>query len=355
MNNRLFIAGVMLTFGLLITLPASALTGGCEAQGLFTGDATFDWSPEQNVVGNTQALPSQLTGNAYQIVCSCDGKKNVALYYFVRSTLAKAGKLTNYYQLNEHLDILTEVNDIPGATGITPRNTNLIKEVGAYRAGNSKGGICLDDPVEQRAAPSTVGSTTTLTLYVTKPFLGELIIPDTHVASVQAAWSDSSSTPNQSVLKDIAELHIQGRITVPQNCKINQGDVIQVNLGTINAMRFTTKDRMPEGYRQVEFDITYDCGDTSMIKNSMSMRVDGADVASQYVLVARRRSSDNVPDVGITMNSEGNNVPFSNGFISIDQSGKGSAHMRAYPVNLVGGPLEPGKFRGTATITVTVQ
>ncbi len=98
--------------------------------------------------------------------------KNVALFYFVSSTLAKAGKLTNYYQLNEYLDILTEVNDIPGATGITPRNTNLIKEVGAYKAGNSKGGICLDDPEEQRAAPSTVGSTTTLTLYVTKPFFG---------------------------------------------------------------------------------------------------------------------------------------------------------------------------------------
>lgn len=355
MNNRLFIAGVMLTFGLLISHPASALTGGCEAQGLFTGDATFDWSQEQNVVGNTQALPSQLNGNAYQIVCSCDGKKNVALFYFVSSTLTKAGKLTNYYQLNEYLDILTEVNDIPGATGITPRNTNLIKEVGAYRAGNSKGGICLDDPEEQRAAPSTVGSTTTLTLYVTKPFLGELIIPDTHVASVQAAWSDSSSTPNRSVLKDIAELHIQGRITVPQNCKINQGDVIQVNFGSINAMRFTTKSQMPEGYKPVEFDITYDCGDTSTIKNNMEMVIDGADVASQYVLVARRRSSDNVPDVGITMVHGGNNIPFIKGMISVDQSGRGSAHMSAYPVNLVGGPLEPGQFRGTATINIIVQ
>ncbi|EEZ4380873.1 fimbrial protein [Escherichia whittamii] len=355
MKSSIFLAGATLAVGLLTAAPASALTGGCEAQGLFTADASFDWSKEQNVVATTQILPSPLTGNAYQIECSCDGKKNVGLFYFVTSALAKAGKELNYYQLNDNLDILTEVNDIPGATAVTPRNTRLIQEVGGYKAGNAKGGVCSADPAAQRAAPKTVGSNTRLTLYVTKPFLGELIIPDTHIASIQAAWSDSASTPNRNVLKDIAELHVQGRITVPQDCKINQGDVIQVDLGFIGANRFTTKDQMPEGYRPVEFDITYDCGDTSTIKNDLEMVIDGAEVANQRVLIARRRSSDNVPDVGIRIIHDSNSIPFINGQIKIDQSGRGSAHLSAYPVNLVGGVLEPGKFRGTATITVIVK
>uniref|UniRef100_UPI001C12F753 fimbrial protein n=1 Tax=Stenotrophomonas maltophilia TaxID=40324 RepID=UPI001C12F753 len=64
--------------------------------------------------------------------------------------------------------------------------------------------------------------------------------------------------------------------------------------------KFTTRNAMPDGFTPVDFDITYDCGDTSKIKNSLQMRIDGTTgVVDQYNLVARRRSSDNVPDVGI--------------------------------------------------------
>ncbi|ELV3684117.1 fimbrial protein, partial [Escherichia coli] len=39
----------------------------------------------------------------------------------------------------------------------------------------------------------------------------------------------------------------------------------------------------------------------------------------------------------------------------VDPSGHGTVNMRAWPVNLVGGELETGKFQGTATITVIVR
>lgn len=346
------------TITLLFLAPAYAVTGTCEAQGLFTGDATNDWTQEQNVTGSAQEIPAPLVGNAYQIECGCAANNTVNIYYNVVSALAKAGQLSGYYQLNNHLDIKTEVNDIPDATAVTPLNNKIIKENGSYKAGNTKGSVCRDDPPETRAAPVTIGTNTTLTLYVSKPFLGELVIPDTHIASIQAGWSNSSSAPNINALTDIAELHVQGSITVPQDCKINQGDTIQVDLGFINAGHFTTKNEMPEGYTPVTFDITYDCGDTSKIKNNMEMIIEGDDVASQYVLVARRRSSDNVPDVGIRMSntSEGNiNIPFIKGFISIDPSGRGSTRMQAYPINLVGGKLQPGQFHGKATITIEVK
>ncbi|GDW45554.1 fimbrial-like adhesin protein [Escherichia coli] len=105
--------------------------------------------------------------------------------------------------------------------------------------------------------------------------------------------------------------------------------------------------------------ITYDCGDTSKIKNSLQMRIDGTTgVVDQYNLVARRRSSDNVPDVGIRIENLGGgvaNIPFQNGILPVDPSGHGTVNMRAWPVNLVGGELETGKFQGTATITVIVR
>lgn len=71
---------------------------------------------------------------------------------------------------------------------------------------------------------------------------------------------------------------------------------------------------MPDGFTPVDFDITYDCGDTSKIKNSLQMRIDGTTgVVDQYNLVARRRSSDNAPDVGIRIENLGGgvaNIPF---------------------------------------------
>ncbi len=81
-------------------------------------------------------------------------------------------------------------------------------------------------------------------------------------------------------------------------------------------------------------------------------------VVDQYNLVARRRSSDNAPDVGIRIENLGGgvaNIPFQNGILPVDPSGHGTINMRAWPVNLVGGELETGKFQGTATITVIVK
>ena len=82
-------------------------------------------------------------------------------------------------------------------------------------------------------------------------------------------------SPSTGDFHDLVKLSIQGNLTAPQSCKINQGDVIKVNFGFINGQKFTTRNAMPDGFTPVDFDITYDCGDTSKIKNSLQMRIDG--------------------------------------------------------------------------------
>lgn len=96
------------------------------------------------------------------------------------------------------------------------------------------------------------------------------------------------------------------------------------------------------------------------MKNDMEMRIDGDDVVEQYTLVARRREGDNVPDIGVRMaRIDGGggiiNIPFTNGLMSIDASGRGAVSLRAWPINLLGGTPAPRKFSGTATITVIVK
>ncbi|MDM3403169.1 fimbrial protein [Citrobacter sp. Cb019] len=338
--------------------PVYAENGSCAAAGRFNADVSSDWTQAQNVAGTSLELPTPLSGGAYQIDCDCGAGSKVALFYTVTSALPKIGQLSGFYHLNDNLDIKTEVDDIPGATAVLPTNRDPLRENGSYEINNTKGSVCTDDPAENRAAPVTIGARTRFTLYVTKPFLGELVIPDTPIASVRAGWSTTTSPPSMSSLGDIAELRIQGSITVPQDCKINQGDVIQVDLGYINTSRFTTRNEMPDGYTPVNFDIVYDCGDTSSINNKMEMRIDGDDLLDQYTLVARRREADNTPDIGVRMariDDTHINIPFTNGLIGIHPSGRGVISLEAWPINLLGGTPAPGKFSGTATITVLVK
>lgn len=343
----------------LYVSPAKAATSGtCEASGSYVQGINTDWAKEQNVTGITWPVVATVTGSDYQLNCHCDAGTKVNLYYSTTSAIAQTGHLSGFYHLNDNLDIKTEINDIPGAgTILVPtKNGSPVKDSSGSYSAKTSNSVCMNDPPEQRLSAVSIGANTTFTLYVSMPFLGEMIIPDTTIAYIQAAWSSTSSFPK--TFATIAELHIQGRITVPQNCKINQGEVIQVNLGTINAAHFTTRDQMPENYTPVNFDITYDCGDMSEIKNSLYMLVEGNDLASQYVLVARRRESDNVPDVGIRLvdiTSTNVDIPFNPGAILLNSSGVGTTHLQAYPVNLTGGTLAPGQFKGTATITLVVK
>ncbi|OSL17915.1 putative fimbrial protein [Escherichia coli B175] len=352
---------------LISTSCAYASSGGCGADST-SGATNYSSVVDDVTVNQTDNVTGReftsatLSSTNWQYACSCSAGKAVKLVYMVSPVLTTTGHQTGYYKLNDSLDIKTtlQANDIPGLTTdqVVSVNTRFtqIKNNTVYSAATQTG-VCQGDT--SRYGPVNIGANTTFTLYVTKPFLGSMTIPKTDIAVIKGAWVDGMGSPSTGDFHDLVKLSIQGNLTAPQSCKINQGDVIKVNFGFINGQKFTTRNAMPDGFTPVDFDITYDCGDTSKIKNSLQMRIDGTTgVVDQYNLVARRRSSDNVPDVGIRIENLGGgvaNIPFQNGILPVDPSGHGTVNMRAWPVNLVGGELETGKFQGTATITVIVR
>ncbi|EOF4704057.1 MAG: fimbrial protein [Klebsiella huaxiensis] len=362
MRNTIYVITGGIALALFAAMPTRAATGSCEAEGSpgsFTTSFSSDWTKEQNVEGAFIVLTSDTTsGDSYKMACDCPANSKVNLFYSTTTPLA-ASSYSGYQQLNDNLDIKTAIIDIPGVpelpvpTGLT----SVVKGTGLFGAATNNS-VCSADPDDVRADAFSVGSNVSITFRVSKAFLGRMEIPSTHIATLKAAWSSSSSYP-KGLTEDVAWLYLQGSITVPQSCKINEGDVIRVDLGQISASKFTTKDQMPDGYTPVEFDITYDCGDTSLFgKNDMlSLIVQGDDVASQYTLAARRRESDNVADVGIQMSesSKASLIPFDGGIINLGESAAGTVRMKAAPYNLVGGVLQPGPFHGTATLTATIR
>lgn len=57
-----------------------------------------------------------------------------------------------------------------------------------------------------------------------------MTIPKTDIAVIKGAWVDGMGSPSTGDFHDLVKLSIQGNLTAPQSCKINQGDVIKVNL-----------------------------------------------------------------------------------------------------------------------------
>ncbi|EOI1393633.1 fimbrial protein [Klebsiella oxytoca] len=359
MKNAIYLLTGGIALALFAVAPARAAMGGCEAVGgpvNFTTSFANDWTKEQNVAGTLIDMTSGTTsGGSYKMVCDCPANTGVNLYYSATTPLASSG-YSGFQKLNDNLDIKTVITDVPGVSALTvPTGVNSpVRGDGSFQAskGNS---VCSGDPEDQRAGAFTVGSNVSITFRVTQSFLGRMEIPSTHIATLQSAWSSSSSYA-KFVYKDIADIYLQGSITVPQSCKINEGDVIRVDLGQISASKFTTKDHMPDGYTPVKFDIVYDCGDASLYQKSdtLELVVQGDDVVSQYVLAARRRESDNVADVGIMMRHNVN-IPMNGGSITLDKSAPGAVQLQAQPINLVGGVLQPGPFHGSVTLTATVR
>lgn len=363
MKRWTVIAGLML----LPTTAAYAASGPCGTDST-SGTANYSSMVDNVTVNQADNVTGQefnsssFSSTSWQYACSCPAGKAVKLVYIVSPILTTNGHQTGYYKLNDSLDIKTtlKANDIPGLASdriVSVNNwSTQIKDPTLYSASTGTG-VCQGDT--SRNGLVNIGANTTFTLYVTKPFLGSMTIPKTDIAVIKGAWIDGMGSPTSGNFHELATLSIQGNLTAPQSCKINQGDVLKVNFGFIDSQKFTTRNAMPDGFTPIDFDISYDCGDTSTIKNTLQMRIDGTSgVVDQYNLVARRRGSDNVPDVGIRIEHIGGgatNIPFQNGILPVDASGRGSVIMRAWPVNLVGGELETGKFQGKATITVIVR
>ena len=133
-----------------------------------------------------------------------------------------------------------------------------------------------------------------------------------------------------------------------------------VDFGYIGAGDMTKVKQPPVNYRANTFDIVYDCMQNGLPTvspgNKLTMTLEGDDVVDQYYLVGRRRPSDNVADIGITvLNDSGTSIPFKSGILPMNQTGAGKVTLMAYPVNLVGGVLESGDFDASATLQIDIK
>ncbi|GBU11748.1 fimbrial-like adhesin protein [Enterobacterales bacterium] len=373
MNNEIK-RGIKILFPTRYTLvPRSVLCGAllCLSPSVFAGYAACnpmssaanydnnhhdDLLASQNRVGYSYPSAFNASPETYQITCDCtdtDAMSGVVVMYTVKTPLPAGGSL-NQFKINDHLNVSMKV-DLPDSG--PELQVPIASTSDRLRHGNGNDtGVCAQ---QEPKGNLNAGSQGTLTLYITRPFIGELNIPPTVIAQVYAS-SGSGPTTTPPMGTPVANIILSGSLTVPQSCEINKGETISVDFGFIAAGKFTTRFQPPQGFRPNSFNIVYDCSQNGVPEiprgTRLAMTLEGSDVQDQYVLIARRRASDNVPDVGIKVyNSAGTAIPFIDGDLPMDQRGLGTIALTAYPVNLVGGPLDTGDFDATATLKIDIR
>lgn len=326
-----------------------------------TYENTFvrDLLSEQNVA--TSSFYEEFNGGqqSYQISCNCtdsDAKSNngLMIMYSLKTSLP-VGHRSTYYKLNDHIDVLTEIK-IPNVANLATVPTSQAISDGTRHRDSSNTGICKQQVTQDTL---TTGSQGKLTFYITTPFVGQMDIPRTEIARIYASASPSPDT-SPPLGTPVAIVYLTGTLTVPQSCEINQGEIISVYFGSIQASNFTTLNAAPDNYRPVTFDIKYDCTKNGLptipSKNKLLMVLEGNDVQNQYQLVARRRPSDNKADIGIIVEDSGGTfIPFTQGILPMSQNGQGKLTLITYPINLVGGELETGEFNAMATLKIDIK
>lgn len=271
------------------------------------------------------------TGGQYYVTCDCTGSSNT----FFKATTGDLTELTysdstyKFYKYNEYISIGTQIY-LAGyyQKYETVPFTNITTQAAVPCSSSSYG----------------TGSQGNISLYFNKPFIGSLKIPTITVSELYGSRTSGSypSTP-------LAKVTISGEITVPQTCKINDGQIIDIDYGKIISSNIKTKGAGADGFSGIVTQVAYVC------KNMK----DGVKIVFIFNGQAASGDSDSLAtdndDIGIRIeNLQGQTVTPNSGKLLTQfdfSSQSGSASFKTYPVNISGNVPEAGRFSSTATIT----
>lgn len=326
---------------LMISPQAMAGNGWCQNnsgapfQDSFSFVQTFT-DPSQNQAGRLfNRLYEWNTGGNYRTSCDC----NLSAILWAKATIpgltqTQTRNGLNFYRLNEYLEVASEIY-LAGykrrffPTPVNNQDFNIIL-CGAH-------GTYFD-----------AGSRGYISLYFTRPFVGQVTIPPTVILNVYGSTESGSysSIP-------MTQISMSGTVTVPQSCEINIGQPIHVDFGDIAANNFKTVGQKPTGFTPHTVTMTLACTNISAGVN-ISLSFQGAADSHDNSALA---TSNN--DIGVRIeNITGTKIPVLSGLLPVNMNYSaqtGETTMKIYPINTSGNLPAGGGFSATATIQAEIQ
>ena len=307
---------------------------------------------EKNATG--EVFPDFFTWNLngmYPGICECPpGDDKSVIYYKTVSPLA-IGHISDgstFYVVNNNIQIASEIY-IGG-------NFAKYKAVPFENAPNERSGRTLCDVNNTNPSEGfSTGSKGKLTLYINRPFVGEMVIPQTNIVSVYGTRKENvyGTTP-------ISEVSISGTVIVPQGCELSNGSTLEIPFGDFKASDFKDrKGQTPQGSSKYIKDLQFKCTNISDgVK--ISLRIEGTPNANDSNAIDMGN-----PDIGVVIEGETGNILIPNDANSnqalvvsplVDDIHRvAKTTITAYPISTTGKVPAAGDYEGIATMRIDVE
>lgn len=284
-------------------------------------------------------------GQNVSLICECPDsykkeKDTLIQGVSVLSGPTRTVDTMKYYRLTEELEVSTKIRISTSQYGFVPfKNQQALQITGCNTV----------------IVTPYMGGAGLLSFVITKPFIGDSVIPPTLIAELYA----SKTNKNYGTMP-ISSVSIQGRITITQDCEIKPGTVLDVPFGEFPSSAFKNRQgQMPEGATEQEINLGFDCNNISDgIK--VSLRIEGAVNAND----SRAVDMGN-PDIGVLVKDSSGKILVPNdansttllNLSSLDSKTHRDAAIRllALPISTTGKAPKAGTFEGVTTIYLEME
>ncbi|MGU3412140.1 fimbrial protein [Enterobacteriaceae bacterium C23F] len=200
------------------------------------------------------------------------------------------------------------------------------------------------------AAQMTAGSDGMVDIMIARSFVGTSSFSALHIADIYLSKKSGVLSP-----EPIANIILSGVVTVPQNCVVNAGTVIKLDLGSMYSSDFTTAGEKPSTVTPKNFNVPVQCNYGASLAN-ITLRIVGTP-SNEYNDALQ---TDN-PVVGVRVTDSNGTalrpsdptsvIPLSLNMIDSDTYST-NVSLQAYPISLTGTAPEEGIFTALAVLRV---
>ncbi|MCS2150270.1 fimbrial protein [Scandinavium manionii] len=347
--NRVFF--IFLAAALFICMKAaSAADGYCSLAGGPTA-ASYDIgnmnisNPGDNVPGTT--LPEQNVSSGVQnasITCACTGGPYRYIWLWGDTSLTNPQSANGYiyYDIpgNDYIQVGVKVSTLNDYVSIPFGPIHNYSNSKKYKC-NTAFGLSLGG--------GNTGGSVRVSVRLKKSLVGQSVINNVLVASTYWSMGDTGGANHGP--ESTTNIYLNGIVTVPQNCVINTGTQVVVDLGSLYATDFKVAGQKPDNYTSKKINIPIECNDMSATAN-LTMRIEGNASAN----IPNAIQSDN-EDVGVVVTNEDNVPLIPNNSSSVvpfklDESYRSNVTLYAYPVGTTGNIPKEGLFTTLAYLRV---
>jgi minor fimbrial subunit len=295
-----------------------------------------------------QSFPNQAGSKYYaykesksdSYIKGCDWTRNILYSTYINPILIHQGGSYYYFPNFPELLINVQTNVYNAET----KSTTDFYQVPFYKINNRcNNNNCSFDPISS-------GSKAKINLILQKPIIGSLKFNNLLLYTLSA----SNFSYENDYGSWLAYGYLSIDLSVPENCVIDAGSIIEINFGQIESNEFNSTGQKPNSVNKITKNIPITCqgiNPGAMLKarltSSSNTQTDALDALNSEHVSFKFSDKDDKP---LYINTPTSTIPF-----QLGTNYKADFSFKAWPISKDGKTPTPGKVNGQAFLILEYQ